>query len=799
MCARRKLRAPLESIDTIMPGGLSASQSGSRRWTWNRAKVKVGPFSVYVRDLSQFASENLRNFQIITPLSAFCKKRSDWSNQSSRHNFECNEVADWSATGRELIEKNSKEIFGEKFVLKAFLSFHPSFRLGTICGSEARQSGLCWDSFTKRFYAEKKSCNGSSVRSSLESDDTSRLKHHKISQVIKDFKKVLRLSLRPSFFELVMVLSHSPPAKPRSQSASGRKTNNSMNAAIEADKMNMPPPGTSKGKAPVEEQRKDQPLMSEVLKNKLEISSSDEEDNVVEQNDVAEIDKKAVADQFNLTLDQKGKIATLLQTGVLVVEPKLQADSTITAETMEKVRSTKKHYTTRIRFENIGVGKDEKAARPGDDVIDEFLYLEEGLGLPVELMAQSYAAFDMDKKGREAENVFYKDGLSQFWEIKISTWVPLNLQLVCGKKEFRVGSGKDLWKVKLPGAPKEEEEVLYCHGICSDSTISNQAIQRAIEKLQINVQGGNNGVKDSTIQTARNGEPMQTGRKYFFTNSKFLKKEDGTYDKLRVGIYSKVNRKEVQISFNIRDKKMREEAEKQVVDKCKACGKSPPDCTGADGVKCTWKDVGIKEFEEKLRRLGKLNSIVTGGVQVAPKQKTDDVSEQIIKYMTRIKDDSDEERAWRIKRLAAATLDVEAERLQGSKKSMDGEGFTKVGKSGPKARRFTIHQPFDMRLMRQMADYSGGFNNKDRLIASIYRWPSTKYENNRAKALVATLNVVQMRDLVARVGVLDTKTPEEVGFMDGMGDDKARAEKLAKWLHEFVEANEDKICKSETK
>ena len=110
LCARRKLRAPLESIDTIMPGGLSTSQSGSRRWTWNRAKVKVGPFSVYVRDLSQFASENLRNFQIITPLSAFCKKRSDWSNQNSRHNFECYEVADWSATGRELIEKNSKKI-----------------------------------------------------------------------------------------------------------------------------------------------------------------------------------------------------------------------------------------------------------------------------------------------------------------------------------------------------------------------------------------------------------------------------------------------------------------------------------------------------------------------------------------------------------------------------------------------------------------------------------------------------------------------------------------------------------------
>ena len=70
-----------------------------------------------------------------------------------------------------------------------------------------------------------------------------------------------------------------------------------------------------------------------------------------------------------------------------------------------------------------------------------------------------------------------------------------------------------------------------------------------------------------------------------------------------------------------------------------------------------------------------------------------------------------------------------------------------------------------------------------------------KYENNRARALAATLNVAQMRDLVARVGVLDTKTPEEISYMDGMGDDKARAEKLAKWLHEFVEANEDTICK----
>ena len=140
LCARGKLRAPLESIDTIMPGGLSASQSGSRRWAWNRAKVKVGPFSVYVRDLSQFASENLRNFQIITPLTAFCKKRSDWSNQVSRQYFKCYEVADWSATVRELIEKNSKVIPGGKIVLKTFWSFHPLFRLGTICGSEARQS-----------------------------------------------------------------------------------------------------------------------------------------------------------------------------------------------------------------------------------------------------------------------------------------------------------------------------------------------------------------------------------------------------------------------------------------------------------------------------------------------------------------------------------------------------------------------------------------------------------------------------------------------------------------------------------
>ena len=781
-----------------MPGGLSASQSGSRRWAWNRAKVKVGPFSVYVRDLSQFASENLRNFQIITPLTAFCKKRPDWSNQVSRQYFECYKVADWSAIVRELIEKNSKVIPGGKIVLKTFWSFHPLFRLGTICGSEARQSVLYWDSFTTKVCAKKKGCNGSSVRNSLGSDDILRFRHHRISQVIKDCEKVFGLGLKSLFFELVMVINHSPPAvRPRSESVGGRKTNNSMSAAIEADKTNMPPPGTSKGtskgKAPVEEKKKDQPLMSSLLKKGED--SSEEEDTVGEQNDIAEIDKKAVADQFNLTLDQKGKIATLLQTGVLVVEPKLQADSMITAEMMEKDRSTKKHYMTRIRFENIGVGKDEKAARPGDDVIDEFLYLEEGLGLPVELMAQSYAAFDMDKKGRVAENVFYKDGLSQFWEIKISTWVPLNLQLVCGKKEFEVGSGKDLWKVKLPGAPKEEEEVLYCHGTCSDSTISNQAIQRAIEKLQINVQGGSNGVKDSTVQVARNGEPMHTGRKYFFTNSKFLKKEDGTYDKLRVGIYSKVNKKEVQISFSIRDKKMREEAERQVVDKCKACGRSPPDCTGADGVKCTWKNIRIEEFEEKLRRLGKLNSIVTGGAQAAPKQKADDVSEHIVKYMKRIKDDSDEERAWRIKRLAAANLEIEAEKQQSSKKSIDGEGFTKVGKNGPKARRFTLNQPFDMRLMRQMADYSGGFNNKDRLIASIYRWPSMKYENNRARALAATLNVAQMRDLVARVGVLDTKTPEEINFMDGMGDDKARAEKLAKWLHEFVEANEDTICK----
>jgi flagellar motor switch protein FliG len=69
-----------------------------------------------------------------------------------------------------------------------------------------------------------------------------------------------------------------------------------------------------------------------------------------------------------------------------------------------------------------------------------------------------------------------------------------------------------------------------------------------------------------------------------------------------------------------------------------------------------------------------------------------------------------------------------------------------------------------------------------------------KYDNDRAKALAAMLNAKQMRDLVARIGVLDGKSPEEVKEMDAM-DVKEKAEKLAKWLHEFVEANVEKFCK----
>lgn len=782
------------SIDTIMPGGPRQPQTWCQQWTRNRAQVKVGSFSYTVRVLSHSVPENQTIFTLISPFLAICNKQADWSNLGSRQSLKCNQAPDWSGEFFGKIVKNSKNLIDGKKCFWSLLSLHPFCSIETICGLEPEQFNSCLKQEKSIISVKKSGSQGLKALIWLSGSNRPFLSIGIFGQVIKNYcNSTIGLSYLV-FCDLRMSSTKNDKGLARQsstlsdKSVSRRRTNNSMNAELSMP----PPPAPAVAPTPASKKKEKPKTAAEVAAS----GNDEEKEETGTDEDIAEIDKKAVADQFGLNLDQKGKIATLLQTGVLVMEPNLNEDRVITNEQMDKVKAANNRATVRIRFENVGVKADEEAERPGDDVVDEFLYLEEGLSIPAELIAKSVGAFNMDKKGRTAENVFYPDGLSQHWEIKVTTYVPLNLQLVCGKKEFFTGSGKDSWRILLPGAARDEEDVLYCHGICPDGTITNAQIQRAVEKLCIDVQGGNNGVKDSTVQVGKvGGGTLQTGRKYFFTNSKFQKLDDGTYEKLSVMVYSKVNKKEVQIRFTIRDKKMREEEAQKMEAKCKACGRVPPACTGADGVKCTYKDITIKDYNEKMKRLNKLSSIVQGGATAAaPKSKKDDVSETIVKYMNRLKKDSDEERAWRIKRLAFHSLQVEADKAASKAKPMDSDGFTKVEKQGPTPRRFTTHQPFEARAMRLMADFSGNFNNKDRLIATIYRWPSNKYDNDRARALAGMLNAKQMRDLVARIGVLDGKSPEEIAEMDAM-ENAERAKRLATWLHEFVEANVENFCK----
>ena len=516
--------------------------------------------------------------------------------------------------------------------------------------------------------------------------------------------------------------------------------------------------------------------------------------------------KKVLLDAFGLNLDQKGRIITLLESGVLLHNPNLEDNAKIPAEYLERIKSTNKTYTTRIKFSNAGVERGEEACKPGDDVVQEFLFLEEGLGLPYEVVAQKFGLFNMDKKSRlvQLENgavpTLFPDGLSQFWEMKLVTWIPLNLELVVGKTTYTVGSGKDTWTVTLPGAAREiKEEVVYLHGTCEDPTIRNETIADKIIKLGINIQGGRRGVKTSG-EVGTKSAGMTSARKFFFSNNKFNKNADGTYDKLSIGVYSSNLKKNISIRFSVRDEEMRTEAIKAVEEKCTACNNDVTKCRGVDGVFCTWKKISIADYKEKLKRLQKLDTLVTGATALPPAPADEGKAiENVIKYMNRIRADNDEERAWRVRNFVAYTMKVEAERIANKKDTMDVDGFTEVKSKTAKKLRFTLHQPFKVDVIKMLANYGGATDNKDRLMATIYRWPTRNYEGDRVKALVGDLNYNQLRELAVRIGALEAVKNEVVKETDALLDKAARSTIYAKWLDAFVAKNEDAICKPEEK
>ena len=608
-----------------------------------------------------------------------------------------------------------------------------------------------------------------------------------------------------------------PPAGTKRGQIEGQHANSSTKATNEAEKQGRRPVNANpqqevqevenavEGQEVVAQPAKaeeEAPILSMAaalkMKKILDEMSSDEEDMFADSDEA--LNEKVLFDQFGLNLEQKQRIFTLLATNVLVLSPDIGNEPQISAEDLSTVMEMKKTYTIRLRFENIGANEYEEAARPGNDVIEEFLFLEEGLGIPAECLAQTYGVFNLDSKPRtvqdqEGKDVVFENGLSQFWEVKLVTWIPLHLELLVGKKKFGFGTGRDKWRILLPGGKKEKDDTptFYCRGICEDPTIKNEDIASKLTDLAFDVQGGRRGVKTS----GGPGSKLQSNGRYFFSKTQFQKNSEGNYEKIRIGIYSRSLKKVVKISFAIMDEDMRKEAENKVVNKCFACGQTDPKCSGTDGRYCSWKEVSIDDHKAKLEKLNKLNSMVVGATAVAPEKAMDEqkMLEDTVKYMRRLEKDNDEERVWRIRTFAAHTMKVEAEKAKKGKKEMDEDGFTEVGKAKARKLKFTLHQPFQFNVIKMISKYDNNLANKDRLIATIYRWPSKDHDFDRKKALLNDLNPGQIHDLALKAGIIASKAKDVIDEMEKIVDKKAKAERLVQWMDNYVTANEATICK----
>ena len=799
------------------------------------AWIKVGSFLVYAVFSSKKRKKNRKFFDQIVFFLKICYNASDWSTIFDRSGHICFESADWRRDGFPEVSG----IFSVENVFRVsifegkskFLRF--CTRLVTVCQVHTDSQGRrphrgcciprfvfvcfergtpkkgntylnqnncilcakgCDSGFLAKMVGDRKSNNFTKDPAKSDKGPNVTAPKEKRKSVVKPALPVSTMSTRSTERSKSSLEIVTDVKTKKSEDKAAKVTD--KNANVEA----------SEEKEVFFKSAKT-PTMADQLKAKaddVEAGEEDEDDTMDDFNGY-EINQKVLLDTYGLNQEQKVRIIGLLTTGELIMEPDMNIPTKIPAEHLEKIKLANKTYTIRIKFANIGVKPEEEAARPGDDVVQGFLFFEEGLGLPFECLAQKFGAFNQDKKSRlvtkkDGSTEVFPEGRSQLWEIKVVTWIPLNLDLVVGQKTFEVGTGKDKWRVILPGATRQvDEKVVYCHGICEDPTIHNETIADKIIKLGINVQGGRKGVKTSN-ESRGAASKMTSAKKFFFSNNEFKKNDDGEYDKLSIGVYSQNLKKNVSIRFSIRDEAMRTKAVEAMNKKCMACGNDKPKCNGVDGVFCDWKEISLDEYKETVRRLQKLDTMITGAE--APKAIPSDEDQAVaavIQYMIRIRADTNEERAWRVRSFAAYTMKLEAERA-GKKAVQDQDGFTEVkAKTIVKKLRFTNHQPFKPDIIRMLDKYGGSTDNKDRLLATIYRWPSKAYDFDRAKALAAELNVCQLRELVVRTGVLATLNDGVVKDTDEMKDKKARALRMAKWLDSFVMENEELICRPEEK
>ena len=530
-------------------------------------------------------------------------------------------------------------------------------------------------------------------------------------------------------------------------------------------------------------------LMKSALKDWTDDLENDQEPDLVGE-------EPSVLEQFGVNESLKLKIAALINDEVLNYETEEDPTITIEEENFQFLRKRNKTSTTRFTLV-ANCREDFKAERPSQDIVDEFLYLSTGLSLPFEIIAQKPSLTNKDGKSRMVGKFLFPEGLKQRWELQVVTWTDLNLNMVCGKKIFHFGRASDQWIVYLPGAPKPEEKSFYAQGICKDPTISNLQIAKQLIKQGYDIVQGTKGVKDSPAQS--NFEASKSGSKYFFLKTEIMKKPDGEYNKIHIGVWSDNLKKMVQISFSVRDRNERSKTEaKEVAPKrCKACGNGPEVCTGHNEVLCSWRDINIREWmavkQEKLQAVKPFvkNATIVQQPTVAGAEF------KVRRYLTRIKKDTDEERGTRIRSFLAHNVNIAAKRDKlGEGKQLDDGGYIKVARK-PEAKkvelRRTVVKPFKVSDFKVVANYVGAFGNKDKIIATIYRWPTRDHEGKREKALEADLSLGQLKELVEKTGAKENKHATLVAKVETFKEEK-RKEYYAKWIDEHIQRLEDTIC-----
>ena len=131
---------------------------------------------------------------------------------------------------------------------------------------------------------------------------------------------------------------------------------------------------------------------------------------------------------------------------------------------------------------------------------------------------------------------------------------------------------------------------------------------------------------------------------------------------------------------------------------------------------------------------------------------------------------------------------------------MDDGGFIKATKKKPEKNRVlgrTIQKPYTLSDFKIVASYTGSFGNKERIIATIYKWPTRNHDGSRVKALAADLSAKQLSELVTKAGAKENKSRPAVEKVEAMPDEEKRKEAYAKWLDDHVQALESSICVQE--